>query len=154
MVNASDLVYRRLTEDDLDEVAALEAAAFPTPWTAGQYRAVLRQDGCLLFGARLEKTLVGYIAIAAQRAVGEIEVYNIAVAEGWRRKGIGRKLLALSLEAAVRNGMPRAFLEVRVSNAPAVALYRSLGFKEVGLRPNYYRDTNEDAYVFMWSPPE
>lgn len=147
-MKTSCLTYRQLAEDDIAAVAALEATAFSTPWTVSQYRAVLLQGGCALFGALEGDTLAGYIAVAVQPAVGEMEVYNIAVAEEFRRHGIGKRLLRLSLEAAWKLGAERAVLEVRVSNTPAIALYRSLGFKEVGGRSGYYHDTGEDALVF------
>ncbi len=146
-MNTSSLVFRQLTEQDLDDVAALEAASFPTPWTAAQYRALLRHGGCALFGALHGSRLAGYIAVAVHAAAGEMEVYNIAVAHAYRRRGIGKKILRLALDAAARNAVSQAILEVRVSNAPALALYRSLGFRQVGVRPNYYHDTGEDALV-------
>lgn len=152
-MNTSTLTYRQLTDPDLDAVAALEKLAFPTPWTADQYRAVMRQGGCVLFGAVFEKGLAGYIAVGMQPAIGEMEVYNIAVAEEYRCRGIGKKLLRLSLEAASRNGAEQAILEVRTSNTPAIALYRSLGFSQAGVRAGYYHDTGEDALVFSRSLP-
>lgn len=146
-MNTSDLTYRQLTDSDIEAVAALEAIAFPTPWTAEQYRAVLRQGGCALFGAVSGEMLAGYIAVGLQPSIGEMEVYNIAVAEPFRRLGIGKKILKLALAAASRCGAEQALLEVRVSNTPAIALYRSLGFTQAGVRAGYYYDTGEDALV-------
>lgn len=132
-------------------VAALEAAAFPTPWTAEQYAAVMRQGGCALFGAFAGEKLAGYIAVAVNGGVGEMEVYNIAVDEAYRRSGIGKKLLSLSLAAGAKNGVVSVFLEVRESNIPAIGLYESLGFVKSGVRKRYYRDTGEDALVYFRS---
>ena len=146
-MSASVPAYRRLGEEDLTAVAALEAVAFPAPWSEEQYRAVMRHGGCVLFGAWLESALAGYIAVAMRPGTGEMEVYNIAVAEELRRGGIGKKLLRLTLEAAARNGVSRAILEVRRSNTPAIALYHSLGFEQAGERKGYYHDTGEDALV-------
>ncbi|SBV94278.1 Ribosomal-protein-alanine acetyltransferase [uncultured delta proteobacterium] len=151
MMKTSGLLYRQLTEDDLDAVAALETACFPTPWTADQYRAILRQGGCTLFGAFRGDALAGYIAVSVQHSIGEMEVYNIAVAAPFRCLGIGKKLLRLALEAAARLGVTQAILEVRVSNAPALALYHALGFSQVGVRSGYYHDTGEDALVLARS---
>ena len=147
MMKTSDLIYRQLTEEDLAKVAGLEAVCFPTPWTAEQYLAVLRQGRCVLFGALRNDFLAGYIAVGICPATAEMEVYNIAVAESFRRCGIGKKLLRLSLEAAARNGAEQAILEVRMFNEPALALYRALGFTQVGIRKQYYHDTGEDALV-------
>lgn len=146
-MKTSELIYRRLAEEDLPAVAALETLCFPTPWTAGQYAAVLRQGGCAVFGALKGRNLAGYIAVGIQPGIGEMEVYNIAVAEEFRRSGIGKRLLRLALEAAALNDVTQAILEVRVGNAPARALYRSLGFENVGVRAGYYPDTGEDALV-------
>lgn len=150
-MKTSDLVYRRMDEADLEHVVRLEAEAFPTPWTVEQYVLVMRRGGCVVFGAWDGDLLAGYIAVAIQGAVGEMEVYNIAVAETYRQKGIGKKLMSLALAAASRIGVERAVLEVRVSNAPARALYRSLGFQEAGVRKRYYHDTGEDALVLARS---
>ena len=151
MMKTSDLVYRQLTEKDIAKVADLEAMCFSTPWTVEQYLAVLRQGRCVLFGALQGELLAGYIAVAVQPATGEMEVYNIAVNTSFRRCGIGKKLLRLSLEAAIRNRVDQACLEVRISNAPALALYRSMGFLQVGVRKGYYHDTGEDALVLARS---
>lgn len=147
-MKTSAITYRQLHEEDLPHVAALERIAFPTPWTAEQYAAVMRQGGCALFGAFDGTELAGYIAVAVQAAIGEMEVYNIAVAEQYRRNGIGKKILALSMAAAARNGVTTAFLEVRRTNVPAIALYESLGFVQTGVRKGYYPDTGEDALVY------
>lgn len=147
MMKTSNLLYRPLTNDDLERVAALEAVCFPTPWTVDQYRAIVRQGGCALFGSLAGSALAGYIAVAVQESIGEVEIYNIAVAVAYRRQGVGKRLLSLALEAAARYGAAQAILEVRVSNAPALALYHSLGFSQVGIRRGYYHDTGEDALV-------
>jgi ribosomal-protein-alanine N-acetyltransferase len=151
MMKTSGFQYKRLTDGDLERMAALEAACFPTPWTADQYRAVARQGSCALFGALLGDAFAGYIAVAVQGSLSEMEVYNIAVAPQFRRQGIGKRLLRLSLEAAARHGAARAVLEVRVSNSPALALYHSLDFSQVGVRRGYYHDTGEDALVLARS---
>lgn len=152
-MNTSDLIYRQLADPDVEAVAILEAAAFPTPWTAEQYRMVLRRGGCAIFGAYSGETLAGYIAVGMRPSIGEMEVYNIAVAEHFRRLGIGKKLLRLALEAASRCGAEQAILEMRVHNVSAIALYRSLGFVQTGVRPGYYYDTGEDALVLSRSLP-
>lgn len=152
-MNTSTLLYRPLTEDDLESVAALEAEAFSTPWTADQYRAIMRHGGCALFGALLGPVLAGYIAVSLQRETAEMEVYNIAVTAAFRRRGIASKLLSLALRAAAGNGATRAILEVRESNTAAIALYRSLDFIQVGIRRGYYHDTGENALVFARSEP-
>ncbi|CAK7032278.1 MAG: [Ribosomal protein S18]-alanine N-acetyltransferase [Desulfovibrio sp.] len=150
-MNTSVATYRRITEADLPRVIELEAVAFPTPWTAEQYTAVMKQGGCALFGAFFGEDLAGYVAVAVHKTIGEMEVYNIAVDERFRRRGIGKKLLELSLAAAGKNGTGTTFLEVRLSNVAAIALYESLGFIRAGVRKGYYHDTGEDALVYTRS---
>ena len=64
-----------------------------------------------------------------------------------RRRGLGRRLLLLALQAGRKMGMQKAILEVREGNAPALALYRASGFVRTGRRPRYYADTGEDALI-------
>jgi ribosomal-protein-alanine N-acetyltransferase len=77
----------------------------------------------------------------------EGEILNLAVLPRDRRQGIARRLLATGLEALLTEGVREAYLEVRESNEPAITLYRSAGFRPVGLRPDYYRNPPEDALV-------
>ncbi len=78
---------------------------------------------------------------------GEAELGNLAVARGWRRRGVGRRMLDWALARARERGARRIFLEVRLSNRAAQALYERRGFVQVGLRRRYYRAPTEDARV-------
>ena len=78
---------------------------------------------------------------------GELEILNLAVEPAARRRGCGRRLLLLALQAGRKMGMQKAILEVREGNVPALALYRASGFSETGRRRRYYADTGEDALV-------
>ena len=147
MKTSSDYSFVRLGPEDVEDVVGIEAVSFPTPWTAEQYRALLKRGGCALFGARMGSALAGYVAVALHSASLEMEVYNIAVLQMHRQRGIGGQLLNLALRAACKNGIERVVLEVRETNEPALALYRSRGFVPVGRRPRYYPDTGEDALV-------
>ncbi len=80
------------------------------------------------------------------RVADEVEVLFVATAPAWRRQGVARALLVHALQAARDEGAARALLEVRRSNAPAIALYRALGFEVVGERRRYY-DDGEDALL-------
>jgi [ribosomal protein S18]-alanine N-acetyltransferase len=86
--------------------------------------------------------------VVAMRVVaGEAEILNLAVGAGWRKRGIGRRLMAAALQEATASGARRVFLEVRESNAGARAFYAGLGFSQDGRRRNYYRDPPEDALL-------
>jgi [ribosomal protein S18]-alanine N-acetyltransferase len=90
--------------------------------------------------------------VVAMRVVaGEAEILNLAVGAGWRKRGIGRRLMAAALQEAMASGARRVFLEVRESNAGARAFYAGLGFSQDGRRRNYYRDPPEDALLLARS---
>jgi ribosomal-protein-alanine N-acetyltransferase len=92
-----------------------------------------------------EDKVVGYVG--SQTVIDESDMMNIAVHPDFRRRGIAEALVA-ELEAALRQrGSHALTLEVRDSNAPAIALYEKLGFAQVGLRKNYYRNPKEDARI-------
>ena len=79
--------------------------------------------------------------------VDEAHITTFAVHPGWRRRGIGDRLLLELLDIALERGAREATLEVRLSNLPARRLYEKFGFRPVGLRPRYYTDDNEDALI-------
>ncbi|MDB4940569.1 MAG: Ribosomal-protein-S18p-alanine acetyltransferase [Labilithrix sp.] len=87
-------------------------------------------------------TLVGYLLF--WHVVDELHLLNVAVVEEARRRGIGRSLMADLLGYAKAHGIARILLEVRATNAPAIAMYRALGFTEFNVRARYYAD-GEDA---------
>jgi ribosomal-protein-alanine N-acetyltransferase len=84
----------------------------------------------------------------------ELQIHNVAVDAGWRRRGLGRWLLISLLRDAVRCRCRTATLEVRAGNAPARRLYLELGFEEVGRRSGYYRRENEDAVLMTLVLPD
>ncbi len=100
--------------------------------------------GCYLV-AELDCRLVGYGG--ASCFAGEAHIMNVAVAPECRRCGIGEALMLELLRRSLELGAESAYLEYRPSNTAAAALYRKLGFRRVGRRPNYYRDTGEDAIL-------
>lgn len=84
--------------------------------------------------------------------IDEVHIATIAVDPDYRRRKIGQKLLAAILKDALISGAKHAFLEVRESNASARTMYRRFGFQEVGKRPHYYSDTQEDAVLMNLEP--
>ncbi len=89
---------------------------------------------------------VAHAFVVARRAADEVEILLVAVAKHARRRGVGAALVTAALAAAARGGAVAAHLEVRASNAAAIALYARLGFVAAGLRPRYY-DATEDAVL-------
>lgn len=159
-----------LKEKDAPELAALEAECFSSAWSAEQYAELLRGveaalsraeatgqrtlPPLLVLGLRTPKTrLAAYISLGLHGAAQELEIYNIAVHDDFRRTGLGRRLLLRALEAGAALGLNRAVLEVRTGNTAALALYAAVGFTRCGVRKAYYTDTGEDALVLSCKLP-
>jgi [ribosomal protein S18]-alanine N-acetyltransferase len=143
----STFTIRPLGYSDLPQVIALERRAFTAPWSLAMFVLELSKPSGLCLAAVDNETskLVGYLILARYDTVWHL--MNVAVDPTRRREGIARAMLDQMFERA---GRDEAYtLEVRISNAPALALYRSYGFRSAGTRPRYYRDTGEDA-VIMW----
>ncbi|BBI99928.1 ribosomal-protein-alanine acetyltransferase [Ferrigenium kumadai] len=137
---------RPMTEADVDAVFAIEQAVQAYPWTRGNFSDSLA-NGYLCRVDETEDGIRGYAILMP--AVDEAELLTIGVAAAQQRKGLGRAMLGAMLMLARERNMQRVFLEVRPSNTAAVALYRSAGFAEVGVRRGYYQNANgsEDALV-------
>jgi ribosomal-protein-alanine N-acetyltransferase len=138
-----------LTAADVDEVLALEAAAFTNPWTRAMYVAELENpDVSFCFLARdLDRRLVGFCSF--WRVLDELHINNLAVLPAFRRRGIASTLLGFVLQKGAAIGARRATLEVRRSNAAALALYERFGFHVGGVRGAYYSKPVEDALI-LW----
>jgi ribosomal-protein-alanine N-acetyltransferase len=137
---------RAMRETDLDAVAALELQAYEFPWTFGIFRDCLRAGyGCWVLDQA--GSVIGYAILSV--AAGEAHVLNVCVAPLAQGSGHGRRLMKRLLDIARWHRAERVFLEVRPSNARAIALYHDMGFNEIGRRPNYYpaRSGREDALV-------
>ena len=132
----------RMNESHVAAVAALEKQFFSEPWDEASVRSELTNKLALWLVAVEDGELAGYVG--SQTVLQEADMMNIAVAEGFRRRGIARNLVE---ELIRRLDAYQLTLEVRVSNAPAIALYESMGFQQVGLRKNYYRKPKEDALI-------
>jgi ribosomal-protein-alanine N-acetyltransferase len=132
-----------MKNEDLAEVVAIERLSFKAP----KDESVFREDEHKYLVAKEDKKVVGYIGV--EKIEGETHIINMAVRPDHRGKGIGKKLME-----KVLNKKDVFFLEVRVSNLPALGLYEKYGFKKVGLRKKYYADNNEDAYIMRREPDE
>jgi ribosomal-protein-alanine N-acetyltransferase len=136
---------RPLSYSDLPQVISIERRSFPTPWSLAMFVLELSKPSGVCLAAAAGKRLYGYLICS--RYDQAFHLMNIAVEPAARRGGIGAELIEAMIERA---GPEQSFtLEVRTSNAPAIALYERYGFKSVGTRPRYYADTGEDA-IIMW----
>ena len=145
----NDLEIRRLTYADLPNVIAIERRAFPTPWSLAMFVLELSKPSGICLAAMLDDRLVGYVVCSRYDTVWH--VMNVAVDPDRRRLGIASTLLTRLFER-VDDPDARYTLEVRRSNAGAITLYESYGFRSAGVRRRYYADNGEDALI-MWRTP-
>lgn len=139
---------RKMTVEDIDRVFEIESQSFKTPWSKESFYTEVK-----------ENTLATYLVLTLDEAVigfggmwlimDEIHITNVAVAPEHRGQGYSKTLITDMIRYAKEKGFQHMTLEVRVSNAVAIALYEKFGFEGVGVRPKYYVDTGEDALV-MW----
>jgi ribosomal-protein-alanine N-acetyltransferase len=132
----------------LRSVLRIEEQVYPRPWSHSLFMSELALRGTrAYFVARVGRDIVGYGGLLLSGEDGHVT--TIAVDPAWQRHGIGTRLmLALAREALERDAR-NLTLEVRLSNRGAQLLYSRFGFAPVGVRKNYYQETNEDALV-MW----
>jgi len=136
---------RRLAYSDLPAVIAIERRSFPTPWSLAMFVLELSKPSGICLAATDGDELLGYLVCSRYDQVWHL--MNVAVAPEHRRSGIARGLIAKLVDEA--GGKLPFTLEVRVSNSPAIAMYKMLGFRSAGVRPRYYQDNGEDALI-MW----
>ena len=139
------ITIRKMKAEDVPQIATLEAACFSVPWDAASLAAELENPLSLWLTAAEGQTVAGYIG--SQSVLGEADMMNLAVAPSHRRQGIARALVLELIRELTAAGVTCLTLEVRAGNAPALALYESLGFAEIGLRKNYYIRPREDAKI-------
>lgn len=131
---------------DLDDIYELDVQTFAMPWSkeALSYD-ILENDNAFMIVAEYEGEFAGYADIWT--VLDEADLNSIAVRVDFRRKGIGDAIMLAMTEMLSANGVATINLEVRVSNMPAIKLYKKYGFNECGVRPGYYLDNGEDALI-------
>lgn len=144
-----EILIRPMTAADVPHVAEIARSGFPLPWSAR------------MFEKELDAPLARYLVLTEDGRVaayggmwvilGSAEITSIATCPEGRRKGYGERLMrALMAWAYEELEITEFTLEVRVSNAPARAMYEKLGFVQEGLRKKYYEDNKEDALI-LWN---
>ena len=127
--------FRLLRDTDLPLVAAIEADAYVFPWTIGNFRdSLLSAYQCT--GCWAGHELVGYAIVMT--ALDEAHLLNIAVARAWQSRGIGAHFLQYLIDEARSRKLDMLYLEVRPSNIAGRRMYERFGFRELGLRRDYY----------------
>lgn len=139
------MIITKMTEQHVAQVAELEKLCFSDPWSEKSVASELENELALWLVALEGETVAGYIG--SQTVLGETDMMNVAVHPDYRRRGIGEQLVNALVEQLKGLESHSLTLEVRVSNAPAIALYQKLGFEIAGQRRNYYRNPREDALI-------
>lgn len=139
-------LIRRLTIADVDRLIEIERAAYPFPWTRGNFVDCL-SSAYACFGLQLGKELAGYSIF--NWAVNEAHLLNLCVDPKWQGRAYGSLMLERTINYVTFRGNQSMFLEVRASNPRAIVLYKNRGFGVIGYRRGYYRadDGREDAVV-------
>ena len=133
-----------MTEAHVSAIAVLESLCFSDPWSEHALREELDNPCARFLVATENDAVVGYLG--CHHIAGEGFIANVAVHPDHRRRGIARLLV----QAAQAEDISRLMLEVRASNTAAIALYRSLGFTEDGIRPRFYTHPTEDAVLYSY----
>lgn len=148
-------ILRPATADDLAAIMALEISVFGAQaWSEDAMRRDMQDANCVYIVAEVLATMpaettqfLGYAGLLCPRGSGDGDIQTIAVAPQARGLGLGRALMLVLLQRAEERLAERLFLEVRADNDVAKALYGSLGFEEIAVRPNYYQPEGIDAIV-------
>jgi ribosomal-protein-alanine N-acetyltransferase len=137
-----------MTQSDIAQVAAIEQTAFSQPWSEHAFLESLANESTCFLVAEEERAIAGYAGMYLSFEEGEIT--NVAVAERFRKNGVGEALIRKLLLDAPALGVDRIMLEVRISNEPAIRLYEKCGFHRIGTRKGFYDFPKEDADIMVW----
>lgn len=140
------MIIRAMEMRDIEAVAILEAENFSEPWSTNSFIEEIRKETSLYIVAYEGETLVGICGLVT--SFDEGEVLNVSVAKEYRKQGIAYQMLQHLLNEGERKGIKHFTLEVREGNVPARTLYEKLGFVCEGIRPNFYRNPEENAAIY------
>lgn len=136
-----------MTKNEVKAVSDISKECFSLPWSYEGVLSELEIKGAKTFVAQCENEIAGFLNV--RFVLDECAVNNIAVKEKFRRKGIANKLLTELIDYSKERKVSFINLEVRLSNEKAISLYKSFGFKTVGIRKNFYEKPTEDAYILV-----
>jgi [ribosomal protein S18]-alanine N-acetyltransferase len=138
---------RWMIRRDMPEVLATERESFEFPWLEDDFIRCLRQRNCIGMVAEHEDRVVGFMIYELHKT--RIHVLNFAVADGYRRRGVGSQMVAKLSAKLSAERRSRIVLEVRETNLSAQIFFRENGFRAVSVLHSYYADTPEDAYLMQ-----
>ena len=143
------MIIRRAAPADGGAIHEAEALICPDPWSERDIIDTICTDGAMCYVATDDGgELISYVI--GRVIAPEGEIYRIATKPERRGRGIAYRLLDYAMKTERGRGLETVFLEVRSQNPAAIALYRSYGFRKIGLRKNYYKDPTDDAILMMY----
>lgn len=155
-VEGNQVVLRPMVLADVDQVMAIEQVSFPTPWPQEAFVYELtRNSNAECWVAEITPGIQGPQVVGSTiiwLGPDAAHIGTLAIHPDYRRHGIGQSLLAKALIECHVRGANQAYLEARIGNAPAQALYRKMGFQPIGVEKKYYTDSDEDALIMLLSP--
>lgn len=140
--------FREMLPEDADAVAEVEKKCFPVPWSRESFWREASNENTLYLLTLNDDEVIGYAGTWI--SFEEAQITNVAIVPEYRGNGSGRAMMEELIRRVKEKGVTAMTLEVRPSNAVALSLYESLGFKDCGRRPKYYSDNGEDA-IIMWN---
>ena len=141
------MIIGSLERRDIDQVSALAARCFSTPWSAKAFEELLEDENSLFLVAREDGEVIGGCGVT--NILGDGEINNVMVEASRRGRGIATRLLEELLARGCKMGIRQYTLEVRAGNLPALRVYEKLGFVREGIRPGFYEKPREDALI-LW----
>lgn len=141
------LYFRTMEQADIEQAVKIEQECFSAPWSEKDFRSAIENKNNLYVAACKEDELVAYCGIWGVAPEGQI--CNVAVKPEWRRKGIAFSMLDSAIKEAEAMGLSEFTLEVRENNMAAISLYEKLGFKNEGIRKDFYQNPLENG-IIMW----
>lgn len=139
--------FRRSLPSDAKKIARIEETVFSDPWTEEDIISTISTEGSMCYTALSDGAVIAYII--GRQIPPEGEIYRIATIPEKRRSGIAYRLLDYAVKCEKGRGLESLFLEVREQNIPAKNLYKSYGFREVGIRKNYYKNPSDNAVIML-----
>ena len=134
-----------MTSGHLDDVYIIETECFSHPWSKQSLEEELNNETSLFLVAKEENEVIGYIGMSI--VIDEGYIFNVAVRESYRNKGVATSLINELVTYGKKNNFSFITLEVRESNLPAISLYSKFGFIKAGERKNYYSNPKENAIL-------
>lgn len=139
------MTFREMLVEDLEQVVDIEQNLFSVPWTKEGFLTYLMKKDTMFFVVEEKERILGYCSMMT--VLDEGDILNVAVRSDRQKEGIGQFLVDSMLRMAEMQGIRLVHLEVRQGNGTARRLYQRLGFKEDGLRRDYYENPVENAVL-------